>query len=112
MDVHDNMKALVPQPLHCTYEQITRRRLCDILDQFSAERLYPLPLFRHTETFIGDGFSTESVCSDARLCIRKLSFTRQSYKQDAALIHTADVMCFSFNMPFHTGLDGTIHIPL
>lgn len=53
MNVHHNVKAPVSKLFHCEDEQITSCCLCDVLNEFPTESFNPLPLLRHTETFIG-----------------------------------------------------------
>lgn len=109
MDVaNDLAEGQVP---HSKAQEIPGDCLNDVLHEFRTVRFDPFPFLRGADSFIGDGFSAETVFSNAGFYIGELPTGGKSDEEHAAFVGEADAADFCFDPLPDSGLYGIIYIP-
>lgn len=109
MDVADDLaEGQVPQS---KAQEIPGDCLNDVLHEFRTVRFDPFPFLRGADSFIGDGFSAETVFSNAGFYIGELPTGGKSDEEHAAFVGEADAADFCFDPLPDSGLYGIIYIP-
>ena len=109
MDVADDLAG--GQVPHSKAQEIPGDCLNDVLHEFRTVRFDPFPFLRGADSFIGDGFSAETVFSNAGFYIGELPTGGKGDEEYAAFVGEAYAADFGFD-PLPDGcLYGIIYIP-
>lgn len=110
VDMADNpAEGQIP---HGKAQEIPGDGLDDVLHEFRTVGFYPFPFLRGADSLIGDGFSAETVFSNAGLHIGELPPRRKGDEEHAAFVGEVDASDFGFNSQPDGCLYGVVYVPL
>lgn len=109
MDMAYN-KAVGESP-HCVAQDITIDGLYNVLHELRTIAFDSLPFLCISNTFVGDGFTTELVLANLWFYIAKASAGREYNEQHSTLVNESDAMSLSSRALLDSCLYCIINIP-
>lgn len=101
----------VPEGFHGVAEDVPADGLNNVFHEFWPVGFDALPFLCGSYTFIGDGFPTELIDTDAGLYVGKSSAGGELNKEHSTLIKEADAADLRWNALCDSGFDGVVHVP-
>ena len=100
----------VGEVTHSKTEKISGDCLHNVLNEFRTVAFDSFPFLSGADTFIGYGFTAESIFSDTRLDVAKSSTGRKFDEEHSASAEKFDSIYLCRNLHFDSSLYGIIHI--
>ena len=101
----------VGEVTHSKTEKIAGDCLHNVLNEFRAVAFDTFPFLSGSDTFIGYGFTAESIFSDTRLDVVKSSTGRKLDEEHPTSTEKFDSVYLCRNLHFDSSLHGIIYIP-
>ena len=101
----------VGEVTHSKTEKISGDCLHNVLNEFRTVAFDSFPFLSGADTFIGYGFTAESIFSDTRLDVAKSSTRRKFDEEYPTSTEEFDSVYLCRNIHFYSSLYGVIHIP-
>ena len=96
---------LIGKSSHGMHQKVSGNCLNDVFYKFWTVGFDAFPFPGGSDSFVGDGFSSETVFSKLRFDVAEVSSGRQVDEQDAAFVGKFDSVSLSWNPLF----DGIFH---